>query len=206
MNDKIPAWYQHASYLTSAAKLNQLPPDEGIEVAFAGRSNAGKSTALNAITGQKRLAHTSKQPGRTQMINFFEIDDERRLIDLPGYGYAKVPLSTKQRWDEVLSGYLQQRECLRGLVLLMDIRHPLKPFDQHMLTWAAEASLPVHILLNKADKLKRGAAKNMLLAVQKQLRQMSLEPSIQCFSAVTKEGREELFTILDEWYGFSSDA
>ena len=127
--------YRQAQFLTSAAALNQLPPDEGIEVAFAGRSNAGKSTVLNVLTGQRQLARTSKTPGRTQLINLFTLDEHRRLVDLPGYGFAQVPQSVKLRWQETLSQYLEQRDCLKGLILLMDSRHPLQALDLNLLDW-----------------------------------------------------------------------
>lgn len=147
-----------AQFLKSAAQLSQLPNDNGIEIAFAGRSNAGKSTAINVLTGIKGLAKTSKTPGRTQLINLFAIDDQRRLVDLPGYGYAAVPQAVKERWQQTLSRYLQNRQCLRGLILLMDIRHPLTEFDQHIIQWATSAKLPIYILLTKADKLARATS------------------------------------------------
>ena len=192
--------YQKAKYLLGAAKISQLPPDEGIEVAFAGRSNAGKSSALNALTQQKSLARTSKTPGRTQLINVFTLDDEARLIDLPGYGYAKVPEATKLLWQEELSRYLQERECLRGLVLLMDIRHFLKDTDQQMLQWAYEVGLPVHCLLSKSDKLKQGAKSKALLQCKKQLNELHPEATVQAFSSTKKEGLSQLLAKLDSWY------
>ncbi|GAA4345887.1 ribosome biogenesis GTP-binding protein YihA/YsxC [Kangiella taiwanensis] len=192
--------YQKAKYLLGAAKISQLPPDEGIEVAFAGRSNAGKSSALNALTQQKSLARTSKTPGRTQLINVFTLDDEARLIDLPGYGYAKVPEATKLLWQEELSRYLQERECLRGLVLLMDIRHFLKDTDQQMLQWAYEVGLPVHCLLSKSDKLKQGAKSKALLQCKKQLNELHPEATVQAFSSTKKDGLSQLLAKLDSWY------
>ncbi len=151
--------FQAAEYLKSATELGHLPNDEAVEVAFIGRSNAGKSSALNTITGLKALARVSKTPGRTQAINLFTLNAKHRLVDLPGYGYAKVPLSMKEKWQANINAYLAERECLRGLVLIMDVRHPLKDSDKQLLMWAAEAELPVHVLLTKADKLSRGAAK-----------------------------------------------
>ena len=148
--------YKSVSFLTSAPSIKQCPADTGREIAFAGRSNAGKSSAINTLTRTKGLARTSKTPCRTQLINFFELGADRRLVDLPGYGYAKVPIAMKREWDKHLAEYLQMRQSIAGLVLLMDIRHPLQEFDQQMLNWAAQAGLPVHILLTKADKLKRG--------------------------------------------------
>lgn len=195
--------YRIASFLISVNHLNQLPPDEGAEVAFAGRSNAGKSSALNVITDNGSLARTSKTPGRTQMINYFEIDAEHRLVDLPGYGFAKVPLAVKQHWQEVLKGYFAERNSLKGIILLMDIRHPLKPFDEMMLSWCQKNGIAAHVLLTKADKLKRGAAKNSLLKLRKTLKESGLSATIQTFSAPKKEGVEEARAMLDSWLGFA---
>lgn len=191
--------YRAAHFLTSAGKLNQCPPDEGWEVAFAGRSNAGKSSAINSLTGNSKLAKTSRTPGRTQLINFFELSDSQRLVDLPGYGFAKVPLSVKRAWTRQVENYLAQRRSLRGLVLLMDVRHPLQPFDQQILAWALEASMPVHILLTKADKLSRGSAGSTLLRVRSQLQPYGELVSVQLFSALKHVGREELVAVLDAW-------
>jgi GTP-binding protein len=190
---------RHVSFLTSANQLNQLPPDEGFEVAFAGRSNAGKSSALNALTEQRSLARTSKTPGRTQLINFFTLDEQRRLVDLPGYGYAKVPEAIKRHWQKVLADYLQSRRCLRGLVLLMDIRHPLKEFDRQMLDWCAHQGMPVHILLTKADKLKRGPAGNTLQQVRKTLKAEYPLATVQLFSSLDKQGVEQAREQLGRW-------
>ena len=148
-----------ASLSDQRTLLAQCPNDDGCEIAFAGRSNAGKSSAINTLTRNKGLARTSKTPGRTQLINFFQLDEGKRLVDLPGYGYAKVPIAMKRKWDKHLAEYLQLRQSLAGLILLMDIRHPLQEFDLQMLNWAAQAGLPVHILLTKSDKLKRGPAR-----------------------------------------------
>ncbi|RRQ21826.1 ribosome biogenesis GTP-binding protein YihA/YsxC [Thiohalobacter thiocyanaticus] len=191
--------YAQTRFLISAAEPRQAPPDSGREVAFAGRSNAGKSSALNAITGQKALARTSKTPGRTQLLNFFQISDTARLVDLPGYGYARVGGDTRARWQRSLAGYLEQRRSLAGLVLLMDIRHPLTDYDRQLLDWAREAGLAVHILLTKADKLKRGAAKAALLQVRRQLETDGLPATVQLFSALKKEGLEEVWAVLDAW-------
>ena len=150
---------QQSTFMLSAAKVDQCPDDEGFEVAFAGRSNAGKSSALNTLT-HASLARTSKTPGRTQLLNFFKLDDERRLVDLPGYGYAKVPIPLKLHWQRHLEAYLGGRESLKGLILMMDIRHPMTDFDLLMLDWAVASGMPMHILLTKADKLTYGAAKN----------------------------------------------
>ncbi|MFV8835027.1 ribosome biogenesis GTP-binding protein YihA/YsxC [Aquisalimonas sp.] len=192
--------YTQTRFLKSANELSQLPPDTGLEVAFAGRSNAGKSSALNALTGQKRLARISKTPGRTQLINIFPVDEERALIDLPGYGYAKVPAAIKHHWDRVLPQYLDRRQALRGLMLIMDIRHPLKDFDRQMLAWCDHAGLRVHVLLNKADKLKRGAAASALMAVRRELEAEFPETSVQLFSALRATGVEEARDVLDAWF------
>jgi GTP-binding protein len=197
-------YYRRAEFLKSAARLNQSPPDEGIEVAFAGRSNAGKSSALNTLCGQKNLARASKTPGRTQLLNFFSLDEDRRLVDLPGYGYAKVAESIKQQWQQSLSDYVEHRQCLRGLILLMDIRHPLKEFDLQMLQWNTHHGLPTHILLTKADKLKRGAAKSTLLKVKRELSDRP-EITIQLFSALKREGIDECHRVLDIWFELEAD-
>lgn len=193
-----PNYYQRASFLLSAARIGQFPPDTGREVAFAGRSNAGKSSAINLLTGQQ-LARTSKTPGRTQLINFFRLDDGRRLVDLPGYGYAKVSKQVKREWDALLDDYLRTRQSLQGLILLMDCRHPLKEFDTHLIRWCAEASLPLHILLTKSDKVKRGAASSTLRQVQNQLKMLMPDASVQLFSALKKTGTDNLILILDKW-------
>lgn len=185
-----------------AAKLDQLPPDEGIEVALAGRSNAGKSTALNAIADQKNLAKTSKTPGRTQLINLFMIDDTNRLTDLPGYGFAKVSKDQKAQWQKTLSKYLQERQCLKALVVFMDIRHPLKETDKQMVQWAVAANIPVHVVLSKADKLKSGARKTALLTAKKRLARISDQITTQVFSATSKLGLEELINKIASWYPF----
>ncbi|CAN5296860.1 ribosome biogenesis GTP-binding protein YihA/YsxC [soil metagenome] len=192
--------YQHAKFQTSAAALDHLPPDEGIEIAFAGRSNAGKSTAINIMTHQNHLARTSKTPGRTQLINIFSIDEERRLVDLPGYGYAKVPASVRERWQNTLSLYLQNRQCLGGLVLLMDIRHPLKEQDCSMLKWAGSNLLPVQLLLTKADKLVRSAMITTLRQVEDEVSSYPGDIKVQCFSALKRLGLDELYQRLDQWY------
>ena len=194
--------FRVARYLMGAAKLDQLPPDEGIEVALAGRSNAGKSTALNAITDQKNLAKTSKTPGRTQLINLFMIDDTNRLTDLPGYGFAKVSKDQKAQWQKTLSRYLQERQCLKALVVFMDIRHPLKETDKQMVQWAIAADIPVHVVLSKADKLKSGARKTALLNANKRLSRLSDGITSQLFSATSKLGLEELLDKIASWYPF----
>lgn len=194
---KIP--FQQAEFLTSVPEPRLAPLDAGAEVAFAGRSNAGKSSALNCITGQKALARTSKTPGRTQQINFFRLTDELRLVDLPGYGYAKVPRAMKEKWQRNLSKYLRSRNSLRGLILLMDCRHPLTDYDQNMLSWCAEAGLPTHILLTKSDKLKRGPAASALLQTRKRLPEIHAEATIQLFSSLKKTGLDEAKQVLASW-------
>lgn len=193
--------YRAAVFDISVAQLDKLPPDEGAEVAFAGRSNAGKSSAINRITGQKALARTSKTPGRTQLINFFRVDEQRCLVDLPGYGYAKVPEAIKRRWQQTMEEYLSSRQSLRGLILLMDVRHPLKDIDQQLLSWCWQVGMPVHVLLTKADKLKRGAAQSILLQVQRELAEHSPEglTSVQLFSAPKGMGVDEVYRVLDAW-------
>ena len=195
--------YSKAVFLKSAARVEHLPADTGYEVAFAGRSNAGKSSALNCLTGIKGLARTSKTPGRTQLINLFSLDEERRLIDLPGYGYAKVALQVKLEWQKHLAHYLEVRQSLKGLVLLMDVRHPLKDLDQMMIDWALNQELPVHILLTKADKLSRSEVKNTVLKVRKHYELAAHLLSIQAFSSLKKEGVDELIGLLNRWFEIS---
>lgn len=197
------SFYHQAKFLTSAAKLEQSPPDSGAEVAFAGRSNAGKSSAINALCQQKSLARTSKTPGRTQLLNFFALDPEHRLVDLPGYGYTKVAEKIKLQWQAELAAYLEQRKSLRGVILLADVRHPLKEFDLQMLEWSGRIQLPVHILLTKADKLKRGAAAKSLLQVKQALKEINGIHSVQLFSALKRQGIDQAHAILDKWLGLS---
>lgn len=196
------SFFQKAAFLTSAAKVTQCPADRGREVAFVGRSNAGKSSALNKICHQTRLAKTSKTPGRTQLLNFFALSEQQYLVDLPGYGYAKVPNDVKKAWQEQLGHYLESRESLVGLVVLMDIRHPLTPFDESLLEWAEHYQKPVHVLLTKADKLSRGPAKNTLLHLEKVLKPFSTPASAQLFSAVTGEGLDAAREQVAQWLGF----
>ncbi len=191
--------FQQASYWCSAHTISQLPADNGIEVAFAGRSNAGKSSAINAITKQSSLARTSKTPGRTQQIIFFKLDDSHCLVDLPGYGFAKVPLTVKQHWQRVLERYLHTRHSLQGLVMMMDIRHPLTDFDQQMLNWCGLSNMPVHVLLTKADKISRGKGNTVLQQVQKHLTTLPGEISVQLFSALKRTGIEEAQKRLNDW-------
>lgn len=199
--------FRRAQFLTSAPTLAECPEDSGAEVAFAGRSNAGKSSAINALTNNGKLARTSKTPGRTQLINFFSLSENQRLVDLPGYGYAKVTRSMKDEWQRHLAFYLEQRRCLKGLVLLMDIRQPLKEFDLHMLTWAVSSGLPAHILLTKADKLKNGPANNARFAVEKELKTLNLDTNvtIQTFSATKRQGLEKLELRLNHWLALPAE-
>ncbi|MBB2494181.1 ribosome biogenesis GTP-binding protein YihA/YsxC [Aquipseudomonas ullengensis] len=197
---------QQATFMISAAKVDQCPPDEGYEVAFAGRSNAGKSSALNTLT-HASLARTSKTPGRTQLLNFFTLDEDRRLVDLPGYGYAKVPIPLKQHWQRHLEAYLSSRESLVGLMLMMDIRHPLTEFDLMMLDWSQASGMRLHILLTKADKLTFGAAKNTLLKVRQEIHKgWGTDVSIQLFSAPKRQGVEEAQAVLAGWMELLKEA
>jgi GTP-binding protein len=196
--------YNKATFLLSVADLRQLPDDLGAEVAFVGRSNSGKSSALNALTQRKNLARTSKTPGRTQLINFFTLSATQRLVDLPGYGYAQVATKIRQQWQKLIDAYLRKRQSLCGLVLLMDIRHPLQKFDQQVLQWATQVNLPVHILLTKADKLSRGAGMNVLHKVRNLLKNKNFLANIQLFSAIKLIGREELEEQLNKWLNLTS--
>ncbi len=194
--------YRKASFLTSAAKLAQSPQDEGYEVAFAGRSNAGKSSAINTLCDQKSLARTSKTPGRTQLLNFFSLDDDRRIVDLPGYGFAKVSANLKRQWQGTLADYLEHRQCLQGIFLMMDCRHPLKDNDRQMLEWAAHIGLPVHVLLTKADKLKKNPANNTLFKVKETIKTISSDFSVQLFSSPKKTGLDKAYEKLDKWFDY----
>ncbi|MFC0267676.1 ribosome biogenesis GTP-binding protein YihA/YsxC [Kushneria aurantia] len=199
--------FQQTRFLTSAPTLATAPADSGAEVAFAGRSNAGKSSAINTLTRQKALARTSKTPGRTQLINFFTIGAPHyRLVDLPGYGFAKVPEAVKREWQTHLAHYLRERRSLKGTVLVMDVRHPLTEFDQMMLGWADEADMPLHILLTKADKLGRGAGAGVLSKVRHQLKEWEDLVSVQLFSAHKQQGVEELGERLSNWLSPESDS
>lgn len=191
--------FQKAKFITSAPDISKLDGDSGIEVAFAGRSNAGKSSALNALTRQKSLARTSKTPGRTQLINVFELEEQKRLVDLPGYGFAKVPQAVKAKWQKALSEYLQHRKSLKGLVVLMDIRHPMKDLDQDLIFWAVDAQIPVLVLLTKADKLKSGARKSILLKIREASLAFMGDVEVQMFSSLNKLGLPEVEKKLNIW-------
>ncbi|MCP5141369.1 MAG: YihA family ribosome biogenesis GTP-binding protein [Chromatiales bacterium] len=194
--------YRQTHFLQSGAKLTDLPLHEGVEVAFAGRSNAGKSSAINALTDQQSLARTSKTPGRTQLINLFEVNEQAILVDLPGYGFAKVSVAVKEAWQRHMAEYLSRRENLRGVILLMDVRHPLTDHDRQMLDWCRHADLAVHCLLTKSDKLNRGVATNTLLKVRKAIAELHPQASAQLFSALKKTGIDEVHAVLDAWFGF----
>jgi GTP-binding protein len=202
-----PNPFARARYLLAAHNPRQLPPDGGFEVAFAGRSNAGKSSALNAICQQNALARVSKTPGRTQQLVFFDLTPpnapapwDKFLVDLPGYGYAKVPQELQAHWQAFIQSYFATRQALRGLVVVMDIRHPLKDYDRQMLGYAVQREIPAHVLLTKADKLSRGAAGNTLQAVRMELsRAFGDTVSVQTFSGESKQGVDEARAVLARW-------
>lgn len=193
------ALFSKAEFYTTVNQLRDLPKELGVEIAFAGRSNAGKSSAINTLAGRGRFAFVSKTPGRTQHINFFQLGAQRFIVDLPGYGYAKVPLAIRQHWTELLSQYLQTRETLFGMVLIMDIRHPIMPLDVQMLEWFALTKKPVHILLSKADKLSRSKAVETLRHVSSYLATHQITGSVQIFSSMTSEGKDEAILLLKNW-------
>ncbi len=204
-NHTQPNYYQRAEFLLSVNNWSQLPHDSTIEIAFAGRSNAGKSSAINTMTNIKSLCRTSKTPGRTQMINYFSIDShfidlQKYLVDLPGYGYAKVPLKVKQHWQNLLERYLIERSSLKGVMMIMDVRRPLTEYDCLMLQWCQKADMSAHILLTKADKFKRGAAQNILLKVQKTIQAEYSGTTVQLFSALKKTGVDEARDVLNNWF------
>ena len=192
--------YHMTHFMLSAPDIRHLPADVGIEVAFAGRSNAGKSSALNTITNQKGLARTSKTPGRTQLINLFEVVEGKCLVDLPGYGYAQVPEEMKRKWQKSLAEYLQKRQALKGLVVLMDIRHPLKDLDQNMIEWAVQSQIPVLVLLTKADKLASGARKAQLTMVREASLAFKGDVQVEMFSSLKKMGVDIVRKKLDSWF------
>lgn len=198
-------YYRKTKFLISAASAKQFPTDGSVEVAFAGRSNSGKSSTINVLCDNKGLAKISKTPGRTRLVNFFSIDEQRCLVDLPGYGYAKVPLAVKQEWKKLMELYLQRATSLRGLVIIMDIRHPLRDFDIQMLDWCEHFGLPAHLLLTKADKLKKGPAQSTLLQVRKLLQADGYHASVQTFSALKKTGLDELVSKMNDWMGLAPE-
>lgn len=190
--------FTHAAYSASAYDPKELLPDTGAEVAFAGRSNSGKSSAINALTNRKRLAFVSKTPGRTQTINFFSLGNQRHLVDLPGYGYAAVPMKEKRHWGELISAYLQTRTALRGLVLIMDARHPFTDLDRQLLRWIAPAGIPAHVLLTKADKLTRREAGATLLAAEAEAKNY-LNCGVQLFSSAAGTGLSLAQKTIAAW-------
>lgn len=197
--DRARKLLKQARFSLSVPEARLLPTDAGREIAFAGRSNAGKSSALNVLCAQRGLARTSRTPGRTQHIVVFELDDERRLIDLPGFGYAKVAKSMRAHWEQALPEYLETRASLAGLILLMDIRHPLKPQDVAVLEWCNHAGVPAHVLLNKSDKLGRGPATATLHQLTAAIAKQSWATSAQLFSALKQDGTEQAWQVLAEW-------
>ncbi|MEE9425097.1 MAG: ribosome biogenesis GTP-binding protein YihA/YsxC [Methylococcales bacterium] len=192
--------YQNMKFMLSVVRMNDAPADEGWEVAFAGRSNAGKSSGLNALASQNSLARTSKTPGRTRELNYFEIDAQRRIVDLPGYGYAKVSRQMQNQWRNLLDDFLQNRQSLQGILIFMDIRHPMSNYDLQLINWCEQSHLPLHILLTKADKLGYGAAKSTLLKIQRELEPANIPASAQTFSSLKKTGLDEAYEVLDSWF------
>lgn len=194
--------FQNVSFYQSAAEMSDLPPDSEVEIAFAGRSNAGKSSVINTLTNRNRLAFVSKKPGRTQLINLFRIpgNKEQFLVDLPGYGYAEVPKTVRAKWGKLLNNYLQQRESLKGLVLIMDVRHPFKDLDMQMLDWFMPTGKAIHILLTKADKLSKSRANETLKQIELFLQESAYSRcSVQLFSSTTPLGVEDASTMINGW-------
>jgi len=196
--------YRKAQFLLAVQHLKQLPENIPFEVGFAGRSNAGKSSAINTITGIHSLARTSKTPGRTQQIVYFTLDEQHALVDLPGYGFAKVPLKVKAHWHQLMEGYFKERLALKGLVLVMDIRHPMREFDEQMLYWCHHTHTPVHILLTKADKLSKGAGSSVLHKIKKSLLALEYnDVTLQTFSSLKRTGSESVMDKMDEWFEYN---
>lgn len=202
----VPRLFRKARFETSVAELDRLPPEGFGEIAFAGRSNAGKSSALNTLADHKRLAFVSKTPGRTQLINFFDIGEGRRLVDLPGYGYAKVPDAIRAPWARLLGDYVLVRESLKGLAVIMDVRHPMTDHDRRLLDWFSQTGKPVHVLLTKADKLTRAEGLKTLAAVRQSLTLLSTNHTAQLFSSLKKTGVEEAETVFAGWLGIALPA
>src|SRR5690554_449503 len=198
--------FRNASFEISAAKMSGLPPPEGAEIAFAGRSNAGKSSAINTLAAHTRLAFVSKTPGRTQLINFFRLNCGAALVDLPGYGYAKVPPEVRKQWQGLLENYLSRRANLIGLVLIMDSRHPLTPLDRQMIGWFVPSRRPMHILLTKSDKLSKNQAAAALALVRRELAELGDQVSVQLFSSLKKTGTEEVEQVVGGWLGLNEEA
>lgn len=198
--------FANAVFTISAAKLSDLPPPSGAEIAFAGRSNAGKSSAINTLAGRTRLAFVSKTPGRTQLINFFRLENGAFLVDLPGYGFADVPEEIRRQWQGVLAAYLTRRTSICGLVLIMDARRPLTDLDRQMLEWFGPTGKPIHILLTKADKLTRSEAAKILQATRNELAPWADQVSVQLFSSLKKTGVDEAESIIGGWLGVDEEA
>jgi len=196
---QLPQLLRNPEFILGAAEPKQFPNDNLVEIAFAGRSNVGKSSAINAITNRRKLARTSKQPGRTQQINFFSMGDDARLVDLPGYGFAQVPLAVKKKWQETIHKYLADRTNLVVLVVLMDIRHPLTDLDRQMLKWASDSELPTQVLLTKADKFKKGKIASTVLSVEKELSKLKGQFAVEPFSSTNYAGVNEMRAQLAEW-------
>ena len=195
------ALYRRATFLLAVQHLNQLPEQFTCEVGFAGRSNAGKSSAINTVTGISSLARTSKTPGRTQQIVYFSLDETRALVDLPGYGFAKVPPKVKEQWGRLMEGYFEHRPQLKGLVLVMDVRHPMRDFDEQMLVWCQHAGTPVHVLLTKADKVSKNEGSSTRLKVEKMIREMNIDNTeVQLFSSLKRTGSEIVVNKLNQWF------
>ncbi len=199
--------FREAEFVLGAARIAQLPPDTGVEIAFAGRSNAGKSSAMNALCGRRALARVSRTPGRTQEINVFRLTPggEQRLIDLPGYGYARVPPAQRAHWDRLIGQYLRERQSLLGLVLIMDIRRPMTDLDRNLLQWLEPQPRPLHVVLTKADKVSRNEAARQLQRARRDLEEMGLNATLQSFSALKREGVEDLQGLLLEWLEIGPD-
>ncbi|HMV00309.1 MAG TPA: ribosome biogenesis GTP-binding protein YihA/YsxC [Rhodocyclaceae bacterium] len=198
--------FQKAVFHTTVAHLRDLPVDSLCEIAFSGRSNAGKSSAINTLAGRTRLAFVSKTPGRTQHLNYFSLGERRYFVDLPGYGYAKAPEGVRAQWEGLIGPYLQGRAVLVGLVVIMDVRHPMTDLDRRLIDWYAPTGRPIHILLSKADKLSRQEQIKTLRAVQAELASMVGLFSVQLFSSLKKAGIEEAETVLAGWLGLPPPA
>ncbi|UVK76704.1 MAG: GTP-binding protein YihA [Sodalis sp. Fle] len=192
--------YQITHFIQGAPDIHHLPYDSGIEIAFAGCSNAGKSSALNTLTNQKKLAKISKTPGHTHLINLFEVKPGIRLVDLPGYGYAKMPKKMKLKWQHALEEYLKKRESLKGIVILMDIRHPMKNFDQQIVQWTVNVNIPAMVLLTKADKITPSARKVQLNQVREMVQEFIGDVQVEIFSSLKKQGVDKLRQKLDNWF------
>lgn len=190
---------KNARFIAGAAQLHQAPADFGHEVAFVGRSNSGKSSAINAITHNGKLARVSKQPGRTQQINFFEVAELQRIVDLPGYGFAKAPRAVREGWTKLIETYIAQRKSLSGLILVADARHGISELDWALLEWCSHVAVPVHVLLSKCDKLSRSAAGLVLRSVREVLHEAHLDAELQLFSAVTGAGLPQVQGVVSHW-------